>query len=188
MGLEVLILLKGRHEPEELGLPDTMVCNLREEDTLLVPFPLHAPRYYPCSSPPLEYEVPQGLRGREFEVILSDWESGCLEEGRALIICGREGERLRPEYARRDPLPCQENGLFYTRGHVRVTALSSGELLLEDFLPVLEGERILVKREVLWRGAPPLPEGLGRFREAARAALEKARCPGCRELHYASIR
>ncbi len=185
MGLEVLLLLKGRYEPEELGLPDTMVCNQREEDTLIVPFPLRSPRYYPCHSPPLEYRVPEGLRGRKFEVILSDWESGCLEQGRAVIICGRNGERLRPEYVRRDPLPCQENGLFYTKGHVRITALSSGELLVEDLLPLLEGEGIRVSRERLWKGRLPLPERLEKLEGAAKAALEKVRCPGCRELHYA---
>jgi hypothetical protein len=187
MGLEVLLLLKGRWEPEELGLPDTMACNIRGKETLIVPFPLHAPRYPPCDLPPLEYGVPPGLCGREFEIILSDWESGCLEEGRAVVLCGWKGERLRPEYMRKDPLPCQENGLFYTEGHVRVTALPSGELLLEGFTPLLERRRIAVKREVLWKGSLPLPEGLGRFEEAAKAALEKARCPGCRELHYASI-
>ncbi len=182
-------MLKGRREPEELGLPDTMVCNVRGEDTLLAPFPSRGPRYYPCQEPPLEYAVPGKVPELDFEVLLSDWESGCLEEGRAAILCGWEGERLRPEYVRRKPLPCQENGLFHTGGHVRVTAFSSGRILLEGFRPsLLEGRRkIMVRREVLWEGTPALPGGLQKFGEAAKAALEKARCPGCRELHYASI-
>jgi hypothetical protein len=115
MGLEVLLLLKGRWEPEELGLPDTMACNLREEDTLLVPFPLHAPRYYPCDRPPLEYEVPAGVCGREFEIILSDWESGCLEEGRAVVLCGWRGRGSGPSTRGRTPLPARRTGSF-TRG------------------------------------------------------------------------
>lgn len=188
MGLEVLILLKGRWEPGELGLPDTMACNVRGEETLIVPFPSHGSRYYPCQNPPLEYLVPGRLPRLEFEVLLSDWESGCREEGRAVILCGWEGEKLRPEYVRREPLPCQENGLFYTRGHVRVTA-SPSEVLLEGFRPFLrEGRRkIVVGREVLWKGALPLPGDLRRFGRAVEAALEKVRCPGCRELHYASL-
>ncbi|MEM0359633.1 MAG: hypothetical protein QXG22_06515 [Candidatus Hadarchaeales archaeon] len=189
MGLEVLILLRGRWEPEELELPETMVCNVMEENTLLVPLPLRGPRYYPCENPPLEYAVPGKVPQLEFEVILSDWESGGLEKGRATILCGWRGERLKPEYVRRVPLPCQENALFYSKGHVRITAYASGEVLLEKFTPLLDEEkrRIEVKREVLWKGFPPLPPQLKGFEEAVKAAMEKARCQGCREIHYADF-
>lgn len=190
MGLEVLILLKGRWGPRELGLPDTMACNVRGENTLIVPFPSHGSRYYPCHDPPLEYIVPGRIPRLEFEVLLSDWESGCLEEGKAVILCGHEGEKLGPEYVRKEPLPCQENALFYTRGHVRVTAHPSGEVLLERFNPTLQGarEKIVVAKEILWGGTPPLPPELRRFEDAVKAAVEKARCSGCRELHYAAMR
>lgn len=189
MGLEVLILLRGRWEPEELDLPDTMSCNIREENTLLVPFPLRGPRYYPCENPPLEYGVPGKVPQMEFEVILSDWESGGLEEGKAVILCGWKGERLKPEYVRKIPLPCQENALFYSKGHVRITAYVSGEVLLEKFSPILgKGKKkIEVRREILWKGVPPLPPGLQEFEEAVKAAVEKARCPSCREVHYADF-
>lgn len=166
-----------------------MACNIRGEDTLIVPFPSQGPRYYPCQDPPLEYAVPGKVPQLEFEVLLSDWESGCLEEGKAVILCGWEGEKLRPEYRREKPLPCQENGLFYTGGHVRVTAFPSGRILLEGFHPSLQEKRrkIVVRKEVLWEGTLALPRDLEKFADAAKAALEKAWCPGCKELHYASI-
>lgn len=189
MGLEVLILLRGEYTQENLALPATMACNITEEgETLLVPFPLDSPRYFRCDSPPTKYTVPPAIRDLDFEVILSDWESGCLDVGKAVVICGLRGEKLKPRYVRERGIPCQENILFYTRGYTRITAQPHGDITIERFIPRLtkEKEVIEINHEALWSGnRKDLPEELSCYKPAVEAAVEKANCPSCREPHYA---
>jgi len=121
------------------------------------------------------------------------WEEGggYTNTGRATIICGPDGEKLRPIYIkRRGELACSKHALFVIRpeyyiiqaGHHRrdfgVTVYKI--VSISDSDNEAEVERIAHFSEGEWDNEPP------EFLQAAiKAAKNKATCYHCRSPYYA---
>lgn len=115
------------------------------------------------------------------------WETGgaILNRGNAQIVAGPQGERLRPFYVNRTPVG--DHALFVAKeGYfVVVAAQWAGDYTI-CIHRVVEVTQTGVHTEIVatfqdgeWDGEPPA------FLDATiRAAIDKARCPDCRHLHY----
>ena len=121
------------------------------------------------------------------------WEEGggFTNTGRAQVVAGPNGERLKPLYIRRSgPLACGKHALFVVRpGYYVLRAWADGGQVegIRVYRIVEIGETV-AKMELVhryYRGEwdrEPAPE----LREAVEAVAEKTRCYHCRSPHYFS--
>jgi len=136
------------------------------------------------------YEIPPHLRKKTDTVYLIDCEEsggGMINAGSAMIICGINGERLKPY---RIPKGYANGVHAKFLSHKCMTAVA----LKRYRIVKLWSHKIFKNRntvslisEKFWEGPPKkLPEfySYKKFQPAAEAALKKARCYCCKEPHY----
>jgi len=122
------------------------------------------------------------------------WEQGggFSNTGRATLVAGPNGEKLRPLYVRRKGhLACEDHALFRIwpgclvakAGHSR----RNGEEVVVWRIEEIRGEeaelvRLFTRKDGVWDREPP--PGIRAFAEEA---ARKAHCYHCRHPHWASL-
>jgi len=132
------------------------------------------------------YRIPLPIRDKRPYIFLHLEESGGNTGGAGFgqIVCGSEGERLKPFYVK------DNIGQFNVANKAVVVCASSGyggihSLTIETFKIQRNNSNVVIKKNQLWRGKnSKLPESLSMFESAAKAAVRKSRCPECRHLHF----
>jgi len=128
---------------------------------------------------------------------LAAWEcgGGMTNTGRAVIVCGPAGEKLKPVYyRRRGHLACNEHGLFilkpgyhlifanHHRGDFHIDVQKIVSLHADNEKPYALVELVCNFSKGEWDKEPP-----EELKPAIEAAKAKARCYHCRNLHYAKM-
>lgn len=132
------------------------------------------------------YTIPLSIRDKKPYIFLSLEESGGNNGGVGFgqIVCGNEGERLRPFYVKNSV------GRFNIASKAAVVCAHSDnggvtKLTIKTYRVQMNHSNVVIKKNQAWRGKnSKLPEHLSRFKRAAEAAVRKSRCPGCKHLHF----
>jgi len=117
--------------------------------------------------------------------IISESGGGYTSRGWARIICGREGERLRPKFVPKRQLSFGGHADFEASpGLVIIEARRDGASIsiMIRRIAAIEGNTLLTVDVASWA------DGNGRippaFADAVQAAIEKTLCYRCRHAHY----
>jgi hypothetical protein len=134
------------------------------------------------------YEIPSLLQQETNTVYLIDCEEhggGLTRTGSATIVCGVNGERMRPYYIPKG-YANSTHAQFALRACVTASASKDDQVItLWSHKVSKEGATVSLISERFWKGIlGELPELYEKFRPAAEAALKKACCYHCRGPHY----
>jgi len=134
------------------------------------------------------YTIPLSIRDKKPYIFLSLEESGGNNGGIGFgqIVCGNEGERLRPFYVKNSV------GRFNVTDKAAVVCAHSGNggvtsLTIETHRIQRNNSNVVIKKNQVWRGKnSKLPKYLSQFERAAEAAVRKSKCSGCKHLHFST--
>lgn len=124
------------------------------------------------------------LNGYEHSFLLHATESGggMTNTGHAEIVCGLNGEKLRP-YRIPKGYALDVHAMFSVPAPIYTVSADkkSGKIIIVSH----EISWLDIINEIFWEGQiDELPESLSCFENACKAALEKANCYHCREPHF----
>lgn len=127
--------------------------------------------------------------GNQFFINCSESGGGWSNTGDATIICGINGEALKPYYIpTKGTLACAEHAMFSVKNSVIEVCASHHR---KDFSITISKHEIVMepkiqlKKTEIWSGRPEeLPVMFERFSQAMKAACEKATDYHCRTPYF----
>ena len=115
---------------------------------------------------------------------------GLTNTGSATIVCGLTGKPLKPYYCpRRGHLACGIHAYFSVpEAVVTITGYRRDDnVTFSKHIIIVNGNLATLKTETLWSGRiESLPNLFSKYKNAAKAAQEKANCYHCRCVHYSA--
>lgn len=124
----------------------------------------------------------------ELRVNITEHGGGYTSTGWATIVCGLKGERLKPYFIpTRGHLACGDHAFFSLRGKFVVVEANrkTTTVSIKYISPEMVNGKAKIIADKIWEGMlEELPDLYSCFKEAATAALNKARCYHCRSPFY----
>lgn len=137
-----------------------------------------------------EFEIPEEVNGAILLIDVTEYGGGATNTGDSVVVCGTQGEPLRPYYVPRSGhLSCETHAHFAVREEVvTIAGAKPGTRVeIQKHRIVRNGNIARIKSEKIGSGdLEDIPEILGHFQDAAEATVEKANCYHCRCVHYAT--